>query len=151
MTAHQKIVVTRGGSLGGFYIRPFSTFSTNPADARKGHKHYIDHVTLVLRGRALFTVEDESVEAGPGEFVLARAGYKHSILPLEPHTDWACLFAEYEVMKWLDQQDIRDALANLKEGDAQAASAVLQRLIIPGDMPDWVLSGERVNFAGART
>jgi cupin 2 domain-containing protein len=47
-----------------------------------------DEWVMVLAGHAVLEVDDETVELGPGEWVLLPRGTPHRLLRTEPGTSW---------------------------------------------------------------
>lgn len=48
------------------------------------HAHPHDQTTLLLSGRLMFTLGDESREIGPGDVVVIPGGVRHGVVTIEP-------------------------------------------------------------------
>ncbi|MBJ3762195.1 cupin domain-containing protein [Maribius pontilimi] len=60
-------------------------FSSDEVGAGPGlHRHPYDEVFIVRRGRALFTLADDTIEAVAGDVLLAQAGVAHAFRNLGP-------------------------------------------------------------------
>lgn len=91
----------RGGFLGfgGFYIRPFRL---QAGERKQGHAHYINHLGMLLSGRArVHWRKPDGSESGIVELrsswaaLHIRADYWHEIEALTD-IEWACIFSKAE-------------------------------------------------------
>lgn len=55
-----------------------------PAEYRLAHVHSVDQVTIVLRGRVEFRVDDVLHRLGPGQSVHIPAGSRHAMRSADP-------------------------------------------------------------------
>lgn len=93
--------IFRGGWMGsgGFYARPFKI---QAGDKKPGHEHYIDHLGMLLDGRAIlrWRAPDNSKSGVidirvPLVMFHIRADYWHEIEAITT-VDWMCLFSKAE-------------------------------------------------------
>ncbi len=68
--------------IGHFAVLYFS--SDEPGAGPRLHRHPCDEVFVIRRGRDLFLLGDERIEAGEGDLLLAPAGTAHRFETLEP-------------------------------------------------------------------
>jgi len=58
--------------------------STEPGRGPRLHTHPYPETFIIEEGRALFTVGDEEIEAGPGQILVVPAGTPHKFTTLGP-------------------------------------------------------------------
>lgn len=97
-----------GGTLtfeGGEYGADVSFFllDTEAGHGPKPHTHPYGEVFVVRSGSARFTVGDETVEAGPGDIVVAEPDEPHGFVSVGPdRLDMTCIHAHGTmVTTWL--------------------------------------------------
>lgn len=98
-----------GGTLtfqGGEYGADVSFFllDTEAGHGPKPHTHPYGEVFVVRSGSARFTVGDETVEAGPGDIVVAEPDEPHGFVSVGPdRLDMTCIHAHGRMITtWLD-------------------------------------------------
>lgn len=109
----------RGGFLGsgGFYVRPFKL---KAGDRKQGHSHYINHLGMLLSGRArVHWRNPEGLQSGivelraPWAALHIRADYWHEIEAITD-VEWACIFSKAEAdrvygdaarVEWIMERD----------------------------------------------
>ena len=60
---------------------------TEPGQGPRLHTHDYDEVQIVRRGRAVFTLDGEEIEAGEGDIVVIPAGVPHKVRSVGDLTD----------------------------------------------------------------
>jgi quercetin dioxygenase-like cupin family protein len=75
--SHQFI----GADQGGVGISAYFVEAT-PGRGTRLHRHPYDKVVIVRQGRALWTVNGQDHEAGPGDIFVVKAGEIHSFLSI---------------------------------------------------------------------
>lgn len=51
-----------------------------PGGGPRLHRHAYEEIFIVLEGRPLFTVGDDTVQAGPGQVLIVRSGVAHKFV-----------------------------------------------------------------------
>jgi hypothetical protein len=105
-----NIDVHSGGFIGGFYIRPMGPHRASDKPA-EGHKHYIDHVMNLVRGKVLVEWDDaqgvrKAVRCMVPCKLLIKSEISHWITPLEDDTFWECWFSEAQAEAQLGTVDV---------------------------------------------
>lgn len=75
-------------------VTGLGVFSKSPGDRFDRHYHDCLEFWLVIAGRALVAVGDETYEVGPGEIVRTEAGVEHDVLAVDG--SFAAFFLEGE-------------------------------------------------------
>ena len=92
---HQSTTTTKTEELGYFgniWVRQHSFEKSG--DHIEGHKHYFDHVSLLVRGSVSVQIpgEEEKIFHAP-TFIVIRKGVEHLVIAKEDDTVWYCVFA----------------------------------------------------------
>lgn len=91
------------GFFGNIWVR--QNVLDKAGEAQSGHRHYFDHVTMLVRGKVLVQVEDEEPkEFTAPTFIVIRKEFKHRIVALEDNVIYYCVFA----LRDLDGEPIED-------------------------------------------
>jgi quercetin dioxygenase-like cupin family protein len=127
-----------------FVFRPvrrrfgISAFGTNAYTARAGQRVIEEHferdgheeMYVVLRGRAMFTLGDEEVDATPGTLVFVRPGTKRGAIATEDGTAVLAVGARpgvvFEPSKW---EDVFVANSYAETGNVDGARELFQQLL----------------------
>lgn len=62
-------------------------------DSHRGHVHHYDHATFIHRGRVRIEAGDTAREYAAGQWVDIPANLSHTIVALEDHTVYFCIFS----------------------------------------------------------
>lgn len=99
------------GYFGNIWVRKH--YLPKKGDKIEGHKHYFDHVSLLVRGSVSVQIPGDvkKVFKAP-TFVVIRKETEHAIISEEDDTVWFCVFA------------IRDLNGEVLEGEENIVSAI---------------------------
>lgn len=86
----------RSETLGG-HLELISEFEIRAGGEVHTHSHPTFEFYFMLSGRALMTIEDETVEIGPGDLVKIPPNARHSIKPANPHNGIRALAMAFAV------------------------------------------------------
>ena len=78
------------GFFGNIWVRQ-RTLNIN--ESFNGHKHYFDHVTLLVRGTVLVEVEDRKKQFTAPTFIIIRKNDEHKITALSDDVLYYCVYA----------------------------------------------------------
>ncbi len=70
---------SRGGATVSFFL-----VNNEPGQGPKLHQHTYDETFIILEGRVLVRVGDQTVEGGPGDIVVGPPGVPHGFTNLGP-------------------------------------------------------------------
>jgi len=91
------------GFFGNIWVR--QNVLDKAGEAQSGHRHYFDHVTMLVKGKVLVQVENEEPkEFTAPTFIVIRKEHKHRIVALEDNVVYYCVFA----LRDLDGEPIED-------------------------------------------
>lgn len=91
------------GFFGNIWVR--QNVLNKAGESQSGHRHYFDHVTMLVKGKVLIQVEDEEPkEFTAPTFIVIRKENKHQIIALEDDVIYYCVFA----LRDLDGEPIED-------------------------------------------
>lgn len=78
------------GFFGNIWVRQHTL---NKNEFSPGHKHYFDHVTLLISGCVGIHVEDKYKEFTGPTYIIIRKDYEHKITALSDNVLYYCIFA----------------------------------------------------------
>jgi hypothetical protein len=91
------------GYFGNIWIR--QNVLEKKGEAQDGHRHYFDHVTMLVKGSVSVSVEgEEPKEFVAPTFIVIKKELKHQIVALEDDVIYYCVFA----LRNLDGEVIED-------------------------------------------
>ena len=80
------------GWFGNIWVR--QNVLDKKGEYQSGHKHYFDHVTLLVKGSVSVEIENEPIkEFTAPTFIVIRKELKHKITALEDDVIYYCVFA----------------------------------------------------------
>jgi quercetin dioxygenase-like cupin family protein len=129
---------------GEFVWRPvrrhfgISAFGTNAYTAKAGQRVVEEHsekdgheeMYVVLRGRAIFTLDDDEIDAPAGSLVFVRPGTKRGAIAAEDDTAVLAVGAKpgvvFEPSPW---EDIFAAFSHAEKGETETAREMINRAV----------------------
>jgi quercetin dioxygenase-like cupin family protein len=143
--AHVDELDTMPVNKGEFVWRPvrrrfgISAFGTNAYSAEKAGQRVVEEhserdgheeLYVVLRGRAMFTLGDDELDAGPGTLVFVRPGTRRGAIAAEDGTFVLAVGAKpgavFEPSLW---EDVFTAYWYAEQGDLEKGRALVQEAI----------------------